>query len=94
MFFSIPPIVLLLMQPGNMFHIAPLMPLYLGPETIMPIASILAAILGVLLMFWRLVVRAIKYVVAPHRSVQPDLNEAPLTAVDIPDEAETKGPGA
>jgi hypothetical protein len=27
--------------------------MYLGPETIMPIASALAAIAGVLLMFWR-----------------------------------------
>lgn len=27
--------------------------LYLGPETIMPLASILAAIVGVILIFWR-----------------------------------------
>jgi site-specific recombinase len=29
--------------------------LYLGPETVMPLASILAAIVGVLLLFWRLI---------------------------------------
>jgi hypothetical protein len=28
--------------------------LYLGPETIMPLASILAAVLGFLLIFWRM----------------------------------------
>jgi hypothetical protein len=27
--------------------------LYMGPETIMPLASILAAIVGILLIFWR-----------------------------------------
>ena len=27
--------------------------LYLGPETIMPLASVLAAILGFILLFWR-----------------------------------------
>ena len=27
--------------------------MYIGPETIMPLASVLAAIAGVLLMFWR-----------------------------------------
>ena len=30
--------------------------MYLGPETIMPLASALAAISGVILMFWRKVV--------------------------------------
>jgi len=29
--------------------------LYLGPETIMPLASILAALLGVILIFWRFI---------------------------------------
>jgi hypothetical protein len=30
--------------------------MYIGPETIMPLASALAAISGVILMFWRRVV--------------------------------------
>lgn len=34
--------------------------LYLGPETIMPLASVLAAVLGFLLIFWRWIVTAIK----------------------------------
>ena len=33
---------------------------YLGPETIMPLASILATILGFLLIFWRAIIRFIK----------------------------------
>ncbi|HAV76783.1 MAG TPA: hypothetical protein DCX53_05445 [Anaerolineae bacterium] len=32
-------------------------PEYLGPETLMPLASILAAIAGFFLMFWRLIVK-------------------------------------
>jgi hypothetical protein len=39
------------------FHPAlPLMFLYIGPETMLPLASALTAILGVLLMFWQRVV--------------------------------------
>lgn len=36
--------------------------LYLGPETIMPLASVLAAIGGAILMFWRRVVRGVRAV--------------------------------
>jgi hypothetical protein len=32
---------------------------YVGPETILPVASCLAAAIGVLLMFWRFVIRCI-----------------------------------
>lgn len=34
--------------------------LYLGPETIMPLASILGAIVGFLLIFWRFILRFFK----------------------------------
>ena len=33
---------------------------YLGPETLMPLASILAAIVGFFLMFWRVIVKFVK----------------------------------
>jgi hypothetical protein len=33
---------------------------YLGPETIMPLASILAAVIGVLLIFWRSIANLFK----------------------------------
>jgi hypothetical protein len=33
---------------------------YLGPETLMPLASILAAIAGFFLIFWRLIARVVK----------------------------------
>jgi hypothetical protein len=39
---------------------APTVFLYLGPETIMPVASILASIIGVVLLFWRLILGAAK----------------------------------
>lgn len=43
---------------------------YLGPETIMPLASILATILGFLLIFWRAIIRFIKRLlrIAPEES--------------------------
>lgn len=31
-------------------------PMYLGPETVLPLASVLAAAIGVILMFWRTVI--------------------------------------
>ena len=34
--------------------------LYLGPETIMPLASILGAVVGFLLIFWRLLLKPFK----------------------------------
>jgi hypothetical protein len=34
--------------------------LYLGPETVMPLASILAAVLGGILIFWRYIIGFIK----------------------------------
>ena len=34
--------------------------LYLGPETIMPLASIIATILGAILIFWRFIFGSIK----------------------------------
>jgi hypothetical protein len=34
--------------------------LYLGPETIMPLASILGAVIGFLLVFWRLLLKPVK----------------------------------
>jgi hypothetical protein len=37
--------------------------MYLGPETLMPVASALAAVGGVLLLFWRRVVGALRSVV-------------------------------
>ncbi len=36
--------------------------LYVGPEVLMPVASALAAIAGVLLMFWRRVVEFVRSV--------------------------------
>ena len=34
--------------------------MYLGPETLMPLASVLAAITGFLMLFWRRTVHAFK----------------------------------
>jgi len=41
--------------------VGPLRPTqYLGPDTLLPLASILAAIAGFFLIFWRLIVRLVK----------------------------------
>jgi hypothetical protein len=34
--------------------------LYLGPETVMPLVSFLAAALGIILIFWRYILRFVK----------------------------------
>ncbi len=34
--------------------------MYIGPETLMPLASVIAAIAGVVMMFWRRVVLAFR----------------------------------
>jgi hypothetical protein len=38
----------------------PIVLLYLGPETIMPVASAVAAVIGFLLIFWRMIVNGVK----------------------------------
>jgi hypothetical protein len=43
---------------GN--QLLPIIVLYVGPETILPLTSFLAAAVGVLLMFWRYVVGLIR----------------------------------
>jgi hypothetical protein len=43
--------------------------MYLGPETLMPIASALAAVGGFLLLFWRRVVGAVRLLVQKVTSV-------------------------
>ena len=52
--------------------------LYLGPETLMPLASILAAIAGFFLMFWRTIFKFIKKTVRKMRGlpdeVPPDVD--------------------
>lgn len=62
--------------------------LYLGPETIMPLASIIAAIIGVILIFWRLlfsnIKKAFQFIVS---KVGKKSSEA-LAATDAADEIE------
>jgi len=49
-------------------------PQYLGPETLMPLASLLAAIAGFFLIFWRLIVRLVK---AAYRKIRGLPEEVP-----------------
>lgn len=59
-------------------------PEYLGPETLMPLASILAAIAGFFLIFWRLIVRLVK---TAYRKIRGLPDEVPPD-VDVEDSAE------
>lgn len=59
-------------------------PEYLGPETLMPLASILAAIAGFFLMFWRLIV---KFVKTTYRKIRGLPDEVPPD-VDVEDPIE------
>jgi hypothetical protein len=54
---------------------------YLGPETLMPLASVLAAIAGFFLMFWRLIVKFVKKTVRklrglPDEQLPPEVEES------------------
>lgn len=46
---------------------------YLGPETLMPLASVLAAIVGFFLMFWRLIVKSFKALARKLRGLPEEL---------------------
>jgi hypothetical protein len=60
---------------------------YLGPETLMPLASLLAAVAGFFLMFWRVIVKFIKKTVRKMRGL-PD--EVPPDVMDVDESDEEK----
>ena len=58
---------------------------YLGPETLMPLASIIAAVAGFFLMFWRVIAKFTKKVYRKLRGL-PDEQLPPEVDVDEPEE--------
>jgi len=46
---------------------------YLGPETVMPLASVLAAIAGFFLVFWRLIAKYAKKIVRKIRGIPEEI---------------------
>jgi len=62
-------------------------PLYLGPDTLLPIASLLAAIAGFFLIFWRLIVKFFKTVYRRVRGLPEEV--PPEMDLDDPTEEET-----
>lgn len=60
--------------------------LYLGPETLMPLASLLAAIAGFFLIFWRWIVKFIK---AVYRKIRRLPDEVP-PEMDLDDSMENE----
>ncbi|MBI4761655.1 MAG: hypothetical protein ACOYYF_18385 [Chloroflexota bacterium] len=62
-------------------------PEYLGPETLMPLASILAAIAGFFLLFWRLIVKFAKTL---YRKVRGLPDEVPPEVEDSAEEEQEK----
>jgi hypothetical protein len=63
--------------------------LYLGPETVMPLASILAGIVGVLLIFWRFAFgfakRSFRFVI---RKITRQPDPEPITSEETSETAE------
>ena len=57
---------------------------YLGPETLMPLASVLAAIAGFFLMFWRLIFKFVKNTYRKLRGLPVEL--PPDVDVEEPEE--------
>jgi hypothetical protein len=62
---------------------------YLGPETLMPLASVLAAIAGFFLMFWRLIAKFVKKTVRKIRGL-PDEQLPPEVDVEESEEEKSK----
>ena len=62
-------------------------PEYLGPETLMPLASLLAAIVGFFLIFWRLIVKFVKSLYRKVRGLPDEV--PPEMDVEDPTEEET-----
>ena len=56
---------------------------YLGPETVMPLTSIFAALLGFVLIFWRLIIKFIRKlfrrITGKQDVVEPGAEETPVT---------------
>ena len=57
--------------------------LYLGPETIMPLASILGAAVGFLLIFWRLLLKPFKKVFGFLNNEDAEPSAANPSATDL-----------
>jgi len=62
-------------------------PQYLGPDTLLPIASLLAAIAGFFLIFWRLILKFIKTIYRKVRGLPEEV--PPEMDLDDPTEEET-----
>ena len=70
----------------------PVVFLYLGPETVLPVASFIAGIIGVLLMFWRYIVRFIRKTlkrVFSSKSAYDDSSS--IENVDVPNQSPHQG---
>lgn len=67
-----------------------LMLLYLGPETIMPLTSILAAIIGFLLIFWRILIKPFKKIAKSADQQQDEVSPSdPASPLDLPPDLPT-----
>jgi hypothetical protein len=60
--------------------------LYLGPETMMPLVSFLAAALGIILIFWRYIFRFIKRIFGIKE--KPSATEVEITPYVEPEDDE------
>ena len=63
-------------------------PLYLGPDTLMPLASLLAAIAGFFLIFWRFIVKFVKALYRKMRGLPPEVPPEIPPEMDMEDSTE------
>jgi hypothetical protein len=59
--------------------------LYGGPDTVMPIASTLAAVVGVLLLLWQRIVHSIRTLLHSFHATTPKLQNPPPPGSDSTD---------
>lgn len=64
--------------------------LYIGPDSVMPVATLLATIIGFLLIFWRFILRMIKKPITRFLARLRGHSEATATSSDAQEQDETQ----
>lgn len=65
-------------------------PQYLGPDTLMPLASLLAAIAGFFLIFWRFIVKFVKTLYRKMRGLPSEVSPEIPPEMDMDDSTEAE----
>lgn len=80
---------------GNTVNSIPIVFLYIGPETMLPLASFVAGVIGVILVFWRVIVAGIRKLLGKEPadiSALPDDIDADFSITSASQEQNAKAP--